>query len=120
MGLSDDDVEIRLGEGNFTRRSQKDLQTISSPPASDLGRFEVTQDPKDRWAFKTPSLRNVALTGPYMHDGSLETLEDVIEYYNAGGRYSQNKSNLIKPLNLNEEEKQALVDFLKALTGTKP
>lgn len=120
MGLSDEDVDIRLAEGYFTRRSQKDLQTISSPPPNDLGRFEVTQDPKDRWAFKTPSLRNVALTGPYMHDGSFKTLEDIIEYYNAGGRYGPNNSDLIKPLNLNEEEKQALVAFLKALTGTKP
>ena len=119
MGLSDEDVDIRLAEGNFTRRSQKDLQMISSPPPNDLGRFEVTQNPKDRWAFKTPSLRNVALTGPYMHDGSLKTLEEIVEYYNAGGRYSPNKSDLIKPLNLTEEDKQALVAFLKTLTGTK-
>jgi cytochrome c peroxidase len=118
MGLGKKDVDIRLAAGNFTTRSQKDLQAISSPSANDLGRFEVTQDPKDRWAFKTPSLRNVELTGPYMHDGSITTLKEIIEYYDRGGDYSPNKSEFIKPLNLSEDEKEALVAFLRSLTGT--
>ena len=73
-GPSHKDFDVRLAAGNFTRRSQEDIQMISNPTPNDLGRFEVTQNPKDRWAFKTPSLRNVALTAPYMHDGSLKTL----------------------------------------------
>jgi cytochrome c peroxidase len=118
MGLNTKDVDIRLAEGNFTTRSQKDLAVISNPAVNDLGRFEVTQDPRDRWAFKTPSLRNVELTAPYMHDGSIRTLEGMVEYYDRGGDYSPNKSEFIKPLNLSDEEKQALVAFLQSLTGT--
>ena len=91
---------------------------ITGPMRNDLGRFEVTLDPKDRWAFKTPSLRNVELTAPYMHDGSFQTLEEVVDYYNAGGYASPNKSELIRPLNLTEAEKAALVAFLKSLTGS--
>jgi cytochrome c peroxidase len=119
MGLHIKDFNVRLAEGNFTRRSQEDVQKISNPTPNDLGRFEITQNPKDRWSFKTPSLRNVALTGPYMHDGSLKTLTDVVNYYNAGGFYSPNKSDLVKPMELTDEEKQALVAFLNSLTGTK-
>jgi cytochrome c peroxidase len=118
MGLQIKDFEVRLAEGNFTRRSQEDIQMISNPTQNDLGRFEVTQSPKDRWTFKTPSLRNVALTGPYMHDGSLKTLVDVVNYYSAGGFFSPNKSDLVKPIELTDEEKQALVAFLNSLTGT--
>jgi cytochrome c peroxidase len=118
MGLHIKDFDVRLAEGNFTRLSQEDVQMISNPTPNDLGRFEVTQNPKDRWTFKTPSLRNVALTGPYMHDGSLNTLVDVVNYYNVGGFYSPNKSDLVKPMDLTDQEKQALVAFLNSLTGT--
>jgi cytochrome c peroxidase len=117
MGLHIKDFDVRLAEGNFTRRNQEDVQMISNPTPNDLGRFEVTQNPKDRWTFKTPSLRNVALTRPYMHDGSLKTLVDVVNYYDAGGFYSPNKSALVKPMELTDEEKQALVGFLNSLTG---
>jgi len=118
MGLDNKDVDIRLAEGTFTTRSQKDLKPISDPPVNDLGRLEVTQNPKDRWAFKTPGLRNVELTGPYMHDGSITTLEEIVAYYDRGGDDSPNKSALIKPLNLSDDEKQALIAFLRSLTGT--
>ncbi|WP_374544427.1 cytochrome-c peroxidase [Rhodoblastus sp.] len=120
MGIGQSAFDLRLAEGNVTRRSQDDIRAISSPPANDLGRFEVTQNPDDRWAFKTPSLRNVASTAPYMHDGSIKTLPDVVDYYDRGGDDSPNKSSLISPLHLNAEEKQALVAFLGALTGAKP
>jgi cytochrome c peroxidase len=118
MGLHIKDFDVRLAEGNFTRRTQEDVQMISNPTPNDLGRFEVTQNPRDRWTFKTPSLRNVALTGPYMHDGSLKTLVDVVNYYSAGGFYSPNKSDLLRPIELTDQEKQALVAFLESLTGT--
>jgi cytochrome c peroxidase len=86
----------------------------------DLGRFEVTKKEEDRGAFKTPSLRNVVLTGPYMHDGSAATLEEVIDLYDRGGGNGPNKSKLIYPLNLSGEEKADLVAFLKTLTGAVP
>lgn len=86
------------------------------PKSEDLGRFEVTQDEQDKFAFKTPTLRNVELTGPYMHTGGVKTLEDVITFYDIGGGNVPNKDPRIKPLNLTPEEKQALVAFMKALT----
>lgn len=82
----------------------------------DSGRARITLLASDVGKFKVPSLRNVALTAPYMHDGSLATLYDVVEHYNSGGQPHPNKSGLIKPLNLSEQEKQDLVNFLMALT----
>lgn len=87
------------------------------PPQPDVGRFEVTFDPSDRWAYRTPSLRNVAVTPPYMHDGSLPTLNSVIEFYDQGGIDNPHKSPLLKPLGLSMGEKKALVAFLKSLVG---
>jgi len=84
----------------------------------DSGRFKITGAEADRNAFKTPTLRNVARTAPYMHDGSLATLRDVINFYNAGGGAQQPKSMLLRKLNLTEKEKSDLVAFLESLTGT--
>ena len=83
----------------------------------DLGRFTVTRKEKDRGAFKTPTLREVARTAPYMHDGSIATLEDVIEFYNRGGNRNPHLDAELRPLKLTAEEKQALIAFLKALSG---
>jgi cytochrome c peroxidase len=82
----------------------------------DPGRFNVTGAEADRNAFKTPTIRNVSLTAPYMHDGSLPTLRDVIDFYDAGGG-RQPKSVLLRRLNLTETEKSDLVAFLESLTG---
>jgi cytochrome c peroxidase len=87
------------------------------PPQADVGRYEVTLDPKDRWAFKTPMLRNVAVTRPYMHDGSLSTLDEVVDFYDRGGIDNENKSPLLVPLKLDVAEKLALVAFMNTLTG---
>ncbi|WP_456433818.1 cytochrome-c peroxidase [Thermosulfuriphilus sp.] len=84
---------------------------------SELGRFAVTLNLSDLGAFKTPTLRNVAVTGSYMHDGSLETLEEVIELYNQGGEKNPFLASGIRPLNLTEQEKADLVEFLKSLTS---
>lgn len=84
----------------------------------DDGRFAVTDDPRDRGAFKTPTLRDVALTAPYMHDGSLATLERVIEDYDRGGTPNPQLDPEIQKLNLSEPEKEALAAFLRTLTGT--
>jgi cytochrome c peroxidase len=83
---------------------------------ADPGRYGVTRVERDLGAFRTPSLRNVARTAPYMHDGSLATLEDVVEFYDGGGRSNRNLSPLIRPLFLSEYEKAALIAFLHTLT----
>ena len=83
---------------------------------ADLGRYAISRDEADLGAFRTPSLRNLSRTGPYMHDGSLPTLADVVDFYNAGGRRNPNLSPLIGPLALGDYEKAALVAFLRALT----
>lgn len=82
----------------------------------DSGRKRLTNLASDLALFKVPSLRNVGITGPYMHDGSLKTLEQVLAHYNRGGTNHINKSNLIKPLNLSLEEQKDLVAFLNTLT----
>lgn len=86
--------------------------------ASDAGRYAVTKQPEDRGAFKTPSLREVARTPPFMHDGSLATLEDVIEFYDKGGKANPNLDSDVRKLNLSAEEKAALASFLRSLNGT--
>jgi cytochrome c peroxidase len=83
---------------------------------ADPGRYRVTGVQGDLGAFRTPSLRNVAVTAPYMHDGSLATLEDVIDFYDAGGRSNPFLSPFIRPLYLDDYEKAALVAFLRTLT----
>ena len=84
----------------------------------DPGRFAVSHQEEDRGAFKTPSLREVARTAPYMHDGSLKSLEDVIEFYNRGGNPNPHLDSELQVLHLTPEEKQALRAFLRALSGT--
>lgn len=83
----------------------------------DLGRYLITHAEKDWGAFKVPTLREAARSGPYMHDGSLKTLEAVIEYYDKGGNKNKNLHPLIKPLHLSQDEKKALLNFLEALNG---
>lgn len=83
---------------------------------SDPGRYRLTSDSADLALFKVPSLRNVEYTAPYMHDGSIATLEDVIAHYNSGGANHPNKSAEIKPLNLTSSEVADLVAFLKSLS----
>jgi len=86
--------------------------------ANDLGRYEITLAPVDRWRYRTPSLRNVALTAPYMHDGSLATLADVIDFYVQGGAPHDGQDPLIRPLALAPSDKADLVAFLESLTGS--
>jgi cytochrome c peroxidase len=83
----------------------------------DLGRYAVTGKEKDRGAFKTPTLREIARTAPYMHDGSIATLEEVIEYYNRGGNPNPYLDSELRPLRLTVEDRQALVVFLRTLSG---
>lgn len=84
---------------------------------SDLGRKRFTRKEEDLAKFKVPTLRNIAVTAPYMHDGSMASLAEVIEHYNSGGKNHPSKnSNLIKPLHLSEQEKADLESFLISLT----
>ena len=83
----------------------------------DEGRFAVTAKPEDHGAFKTPTLREIARTAPYMHDGSLSTLEDVIEYYDRGGNRNPYLDVELRPLRLAPEEKKAMITFLRSLSS---
>jgi cytochrome c peroxidase len=81
------------------------------------GREAVTKDPADRGKFRTMGLRNIESSAPYMHNGALATLEDVVAFYNRGGGDDPNQSPLLSPLGLTDEESRYLVAFLRALTG---
>jgi len=110
-------VSVALGGGATAEVSAAEMTALFGGDLRDDGRFEVTRQPGDRWAYKTPSLRNVTLTAPYMHDGSLATLSEVIEFYDRGGIDNPGKDPLVQPLHLNPEERQALEAFLHTLTG---
>jgi cytochrome c peroxidase len=86
---------------------------------ADSGRMRLTLQEGDRARFKVPSLRNVALTAPYMHDGSLSSLDAVVAHYNLGGKLHHNKSALVRPLNLSKIEQQDLIAFLRSLTDNE-
>lgn len=102
------------GGFNFTNYSFKNngLDSVYA----DNGRQRFTNDSADEALFKVPSLRNVGLTAPYMHNGSLSSLSEVIEHYNNGGKNHKHKSSLIRPLNLTESEKAELISFLNSLS----
>jgi cytochrome c peroxidase len=88
---------------------------------ADVGRFEVTKTEADKGAFKTPSLRNVALTAPYLHDGSLKTLKDAIDFYIGGGNSNPHLDKDIHALDfLSGQEREDLLEFLNSLTGEMP
>jgi cytochrome c peroxidase len=103
---------------NFTDNQFHNLGVPQVGPRNeDLGRYDVTKAEKDKAAFKTPTLRSIIETAPYMHDGAFKTLEEVVAFLNAGGGANPNLSRFVKPLNLTPDEHADLVTFLKALTG---
>lgn len=102
---------------NFTDELYHNLGVGMATEKPDLGRFEQTKEEKDKGAFKTPTVRNIAQTGPYMHDGSQKTLEEVVEWYAKGGHANPWLSDKIKKLDLTEQDKSDLVAFMKSLTG---
>ncbi len=93
------------------------VAVASEKKPNDLGYYEITENPDDRWKYKTPTLRNIALTAPYMHNGSLSTLREVIEFYNNGGVKNELLDPFIQPINLSDTEIGNLVKFLHTLTG---
>jgi cytochrome c peroxidase len=102
---------------NFTDERYHNIGVGMKEATPDIGRFAVTKDEKDRGAFKTPTLRDVAQHPPYMHDGSLATLADVVAFYDRGGDTGPWGPPAIKPLELTPTEKTDLVAFMEALTG---
>jgi len=102
---------------NLTTNAYHNLGVGMDKPNPDEGRMAVTKNAADYGAFKTPTLREIARTAPYMHDGSLATLEEVVDYYDKGGIANKNLDERMKPLKLTGEEKKDLVEFLKALSG---
>ena len=105
---------------NLTDEKYHNLGVGMDKAKPDLGRFDVTKDDKDRGAFKTPTIRNVALSAPYMHDGSMDTLEEVVEHYVKGGTPNPHLSDKIKKLKVTTQDKLDLVEFMRACTGTFP
>ena len=100
--------------------NNRDDLALTDVQHSELGRFNVTKTLDDLGKFKTPTLRNIALTAPYMHDGSMKTLEEVIEHYDKGGDKNPFIDAKIFPLHLTQQEKADLVVFMKALTSQQP
>lgn len=116
-------IGVAMKEVNFealARRAavETDVARLAHEPgAAELGRYLVTKQPKDIGAFKTPGLRDIAGTAPYMHDGSEPSLDSVIDFYDKGGVPNPNLDGGMRPLGLAEQEKKDLVEFLKALSS---
>ncbi len=105
---------------NFTDEKYHNLGVGMDAKEPDLGRYAVTKDDKDRGAFKTPTIRNVALSAPYMHDGSQKTLAEVVEWYDRGGHKNPHLSKDVRSLKLSQQDKADLVAFMNACTGEFP
>jgi cytochrome c peroxidase len=120
MPLNLDELSAAVKE---VKEMGTDIAVLSNPKTESLGRFAVTRELSDLGAFKTSTLRNIELTAPYMHDGSLKTLEEVVQFYNNGGRLEETGpipellDGGIRPLNLSEAQQADLVEFMKSLTS---
>jgi len=110
-------VPVEIQPGVVVQLSRAAVDAVGEAPAKDLGRHEVTRDPDDLYHFKTPGLRDVARTAPYMHDGSISTLAEVVAYYDAGGFPSPGLDPTIQPLGLSDGDRRDLVAFLESLDG---
>ena len=118
MGSGPETTRVQLAPGVFTEISRAAVDAVTQQRLpNDLGLYRVTESPEDRWKFRTQTLRNIALTAPYMHDGQLDTLREVIDFYDRGGVPNELLSPLIRPLGLTEQEKRDVEAFLRSLTG---
>jgi cytochrome c peroxidase len=108
---------------DFTADEYRNIGLFDGKALNDSGRYVVTKNPKDLGTFKTPGLRNVAITAPYMHDGSFKTLREVIDYYDEPAKFmigSINRDTILpKKIGLTENEKQDLEAFLHSLTDDR-
>ena len=118
MGINADKTKVQLAPGVFVEVDNEIIESVrQKPKENDVGLYEVTQNPYDRWKYRTSHLRNIALTAPYMHDGAFSSLREVVEFYNQGGVPNELLSPLIRPLNLTDEEMDQIVAFMESLTG---
>jgi cytochrome c peroxidase len=127
VGINDIQKDVPALAGEFLQAkatlAQVDVKVLGDKRTSELGRFAISRDFEGLGAFKTPTLRNAAVTPPYMHDGSVKTLKDVVVHYNNGGVTKEGDpvndflSGGIRPLNLTEAEIDDLVSFMEALTS---
>lgn len=127
VGINDIQDDVPALAGEFLKAeatlAEVDVKVLTDARTSEIGRFAVTRGFDDLGSFKTPTLRNIAVTAPYMHDGSVETLLETVVHYNNGGVTNEGDpvndflSGGIRPLNLTDEEMDDLVAFMEALTG---
>jgi cytochrome c peroxidase len=109
---------LLVAPGQYIEIDSDLFDSVSEKKPNDVGLYEITEDPADRWKYKTPTLRNISLTAPYMHDGAFKTLEEVVNFYNHGGTPNEELDPLIKPLGLTPNEIQDILAFLNSLTGS--
>jgi cytochrome c peroxidase len=102
---------------NLTDNGYHNLGVGMDDENPDQGRYVVTQSEEDRGRFKTPTLRDILYTRPYMHDGRFWTLEEVVEFYDVGGLENPNLDQEMRPLRLDDQDKSDLVEFMRALDG---
>ncbi|OJT23541.1 di-heme enzyme [Archangium sp. Cb G35] len=120
--------DTKLSERDFQNTGLYNVDGLGAYPVNNTGLFEFTNNPKDMGRFRVPPLRNVTLTAPYMHDGSIATLEEVLDFYMAGGREVTSgphvgdgrtnplKNPLVRPFELDAQERADLIAFLESLT----
>lgn len=113
-----DQHRVQLAPGIFADVRSDIIREVEAGLPNDLGQYEITENPADRWKYRTPGLRNVALTAPYMHNGSLATLREVLEFYNQGGISNEVQDPLMRPLGLTQQEMDDMVVFLRSLNGS--
>jgi cytochrome c peroxidase len=116
-GADEGTLRVQAAPGVHLDVPRSVIAQVSEPAPKDLGRYEITQNPADRWRYRTPTLRNVALSAPYMHDGSLGGLGDVVDFYRRGGIANEGLDPLIRPLSLSVSDAEDLIQFLESLTG---
>jgi cytochrome c peroxidase len=119
IGVGFNHLKPKLNEIISSLKQGKSVKMLDLSPEqlSELGRFNVTNIILDIGKYKTPTLRNISLTAPYMHDGSMKTLEEVVEYYDKGGDKNRFIDPAIYPLHFTKQEKIDLVAFMKSLTS---
>jgi len=111
-------TKVQLAPGEYVEVDNAIIKSVNQQKKpNDLGLYSITENPSHRWLFRTPTLRNISLTAPYMHNGSISTLEEVIDFYNKGGIDNELLSPMIKKLNLTNIEKNNLKIFLESLVG---
>ena len=109
---------VQLAPGEYVEVDNDIIKSVNQQKRNnDLGLYTVTENPSHRWLFKTPSLRNISLTAPYMHNGIFSNLDEVIDFYNEGGFNNELLSPILKKLELSKDEKINLKYFLESLVG---